>query len=356
MEKALGWRPDAVGVCIPVRDEAALLPDLLSALARQHHPGDLRMIVCFMLDGCTDASADIVARIGSGHGLDIMIDSIVRPPMANAGRARRRAMAMGQAALSNCAQAALLTTDADSVPADDWITANLRALEQADVVAGRIERRVAPVDRHRRANAVQTRVESYYDRLFVLRRTLDPVPWEAPRTHHYTSGASLAFRGGAYADIGGFPPRAAAEDATVVDAAHDHGLCVRRDAEVVVRTSSRIHGRAAGGLADHLRDLEHADALPSMAHPADEAWRYVGHAAARNAFAAIKAGASLDPLAERFALTSDQVGEVLGGAPNAEAFAMRVVPGRPSGVRSVKLDEAEKALLGCEQSIMGELQ
>ncbi len=226
----------------------------------------------------------------------------------------------------------LISTDADSVPAPGWLAANLRALGHADVVAGRIVR-------HGSACAVQDRVERYYDALFALRRRLDPVAWEASFTHHYASGASLAFRAETYAALGGFEPVPSGEDGRLVDAAHRAGWRVRRDAAVVVETSSRRHGRAQGGLADHLRALDHTAALPTMAHPEDRAWRDRAQAAARGAF-----GGDLTLLAHRLARSLHELAAIAAASPNAEAFATHAVGGISGGERIVSLDIAEDAL------------
>lgn len=326
---------------MPVRDEAALFPRLLDAMVDQRLPDGPPVVLCILLDGCMDASADVVDRYRRDAALSIVVDRVARAD-PNAGRARRRAMALGIRALSDRTDAALLTTDADSVPAPGWIAANLAGLTEADVVAGRIER-IAEPGADAAVDAAQTRVEAYYDQLFALRRAIDPVPWEAARTHHYTSGASLAFRRTAYEALGGFPPCASGEDARIVDAAHAAGLRVRRDADVLVRTSSRQRGRAAGGLADHLSTLRPGAPI-TMAHPADAAWRYTRQAAARRAYDELVAGAGAGPLASMLGIDAASVASTLAEARNAEAFAMRVVPDPPWGMRTVTLDEAEIAL------------
>lgn len=321
-------------MCVPVRDEAALLPRLLDALAAQQDIGGVAVTLCVAFDACTDASERIVAAKAMPHALR----TAALPPGAapNAGRARRAAMALGLQEASG--EAALLTTDADSVPAPDWIAANLRALEVADVVSGRITRDRAFAD------VVQDRLERYYDALHALRRRIDPVPWEAPATHHYTAGASLAFRAKVYTALGGFAERPSAEDALIVDEAHRAGVRVRRDAAVRVETSSRRAGRAVGGLADHLRQLaERPAGAIRVAHPERAAWHYTGHAAARHAFGRLDEG-TVTRLAASIARDPASVREVAATSPNAEAFAMRVVPGHPQGERPVGLDEAETAL------------
>lgn len=327
-----------MAVCIPVRNEAALLPALLDAMTRQRI--DAHLSLCFLFDDCTDASERIVADRAPYLPFAVLTSIGEGGDAPDAGRARRGALALGEAAVAGQRCAALLTTDADSVPASDWVAANSRALAVADVVAGRIVRDDA------RPDSAQDRLEAYYDRLFAMRRMLDPVPWEAPETHHYTGGASLAFRAAAYTALGGFRHRRSGEDAAIVDEAHRAGLRVRRDAAVLVETSSRPVGRAIGGLADHLRALAGGARLDAIrvSHPDDAAWQYRGHAAARRGFAALAGGAAPEPLARRIGVAAATIGDVARACPNAEAFAMRIVPGAPGGERLIGLVQAEDAL------------
>lgn len=320
-----------VAVCVPVRDEAAHLPQFLDALADQTDRG---FLLCILYDGCTDRGDGIVADREPGLPFAIRTAHIDRHP-PNAGRARRAAMELG---LGNVASdGVILSTDADSIPACNWIQANIDALNKADIVAGRIVRDGLNV------SPAQDRVEAYYDDLFRLRRAIDPVSWEAPDPHHYTSGASMAFHVSAYRALGGFEAVPSAEDARMIDAAHRHGLRVRRDGAVEVKTSSRLAGRAANGLADHLRRLGDVSApTPTMSHPADAARRYAGHAAARAAWGDL--AAHLSVLSDTIERDKDDIESIAAGAPNAEAFAMRVVPDAPGGERIVELDEAERGL------------
>jgi hypothetical protein len=207
------------------------------------------------------------------------------------------------------------------------------------VVTGRITRA------GERPCPLQDRVEAYYDRLFALRRRLDPVPWEAPVTHHHSGGANLGIRLGAYRAVGGFVALASGEDARLVDDAARAGLRVRRDAACVVHTSDRRVGRASGGLSLALRHLDGIDAARvSVAHPADAAWQYRHQAAARAAFAA----GQPQGIARALGLAEDHVAGVAADCPNGEAFAMRIVPVPPGGVRTVALPVAEAELAALE--------
>lgn len=319
-----------VAICIPARNEAAELPGLFDALDRLcPRP----FAICLLLDGCRDDSAELVRRYRERAGPPVRAIA-AQPGCANVGEARHRAMQAGLAALGG-ADGLLLTTDADSRPAPDWVASMTIALAKAEFVAGRIIRRAE------RPSPLQDRIETYYDALFALRRQIDPVPWEAAATHHYGGGANLGIRASAYRALGGFAPLASGEDAALLDAAARAGLRVRRDGGCVVETSDRRDGRCAGGLAHALRGADLGDATTTIvAHPADAAWQYRLHAAARVAFDAGRPG----QVAAALSLTPDHVIGVARDCPNGEAFAMRIVPVPPGGMRSVPLPVAEAAL------------
>jgi hypothetical protein len=249
-------------------------------------------------------------------------------------------MAMGLAILDG-RDGLLFSTDADSRPAPDWIGAGAAALSSSDVVAGRIVRQDAAAD------PVQSRVERYFDRLHACRRRIDPVPWEAIDTHHFGGGANIAVRASVYRALDGFRPLPQAEDAVFLDDAARAGFRVRRDAALVVETSSRRNGRAAGGLASALRSLDDG-AVPEVAHPFGVAWQAHGHALARRAFAGIADPRGREALGRFIGLTADHVLGVARDCPNAEAFAMRVVPACPVDRGLVPLGVAEAAVAELE--------
>ena len=328
--------PSSIAICVPVRDEAVRLPALIDALVNQVLP-DSPVTLCFFFDGCHDASEDVLARYPAPP-MRIATARVHPGAKPNAGRARAAAMALGLRETGE--NGLLLTTDADSVPARDWVVRCTAALEHAEIVTGRIVREQCHDGRR------QDRVEVYLDRLHALRRRLDPVPWEAGTTHHFTGGANMAFRAEAYTALGGFAPLASGEDAAIIDEAARAGIRVRRDAATVVTTSSRRNGRAPDGLA---AALLHGDAGcgPIVSHPEDAAWQYVRHAQARSSFTTLNDRMVLHRFARVLTLTPDHVIGVARDCPNAEAFAMRIVPA-PPGERHVSLDVAERALLALE--------
>ena len=340
------FNPAIIAVCVPVRNESALLPRLLTALEGQTVLAGAAVRLCFLLDACHDRSGAIIEHFARRAPWPVLMRaSPAAGGVANAGRARHAAMAMGAEAVADYGEAALLTTDADSEPAPDWIAACCRALATSDVVAGRIVRDAATI------SPAQDRLEEYCDRLHWLRRQCDPVPWDCPHGHHMTGGANLAFRADAYRALGGFATIAAGEDGAIVDAAHRLGLRVRRERSAIVTTSARQHGRAVAGLADHLRGLARTGVLPEVGHPEDAVWQYRGHAAARASHAERHDPNVVARLASLLLVDVAHVERIAATAPNAEAFATHVVPAAPGSARTMPLDIAEDALTRLETAV-----
>ncbi len=123
----------------------------------------------------------------------------------------------------------LLHTDADTTVPPDWALAHLRhAAAAACGVAGTahldVPDELSPEARRR------------YPR--ILRDGLDG------DRHRHVYGANLGVRADAYLAVGGFPAHG------LWRRLQDGGSALARPAELQVRTSARLRGRAAGGLAD----------------------------------------------------------------------------------------------------------
>lgn len=326
-------------ICVPARNEAALLPGLLRAIGGQSVSRNV-LHLCLYLDDCRDGSAALLGRLGATLPFRLTVGHGPTGKAPNAGAARRAALAMALAHLGE-ADGLLFTTDADSLPYPDWIATGVRALQEAEVVAGRIVRADGAAD------VRQCRIERYYDRLHRHRRLIDPVPWEAHDSHHFGGGANIAIRASAYRQLGGFLPLESGEDARLLDDAGRAGLRVRRDGAMLVETSSRREGRVVGGLAGLLRALDHGEP-PPMADPRGTAWQWRGHAAARRSFQVIDQVDVRVALGRHLGLTSDHILGVARDCPNAEAFAMRVVPAPAEHDAMVPLTVAETLLSDLE--------
>ena len=329
-----------IAICIPARDESDRLPRLFDAIERLVVPPGASIALCLLLDGCIDGSATVCGDYARRSRHSVHIATVERRD-ANAGIARHRAMRLGASVLG-AQGGVLLTTDAHTWPRNDWLLATMAALQEADLIVGN----VVCGGGHGEDGA--DRVELYYARLFALRRHADPVPWEATHFHHHASGANMAMRADIYAALGGFPPLASGEDARLVDDAARAGFRVRHDAASVVHSSARRDGRARDGLAANLRDRDR-NGLDNIrvAHPVDQAWQYRAHALARIAFET----GDMTNVSSAIGLTLDHLLGVARDCPNAEAFAMRVVPVPPGGMRQVPLAVAETALAALHQSV-----
>lgn len=257
-------------VAIPAKDEAEHLTVCLGALASQtaRSGGPSRaglFEVVLLANNCTDGTVELArAAAPSLPFLLHLVEEKLPPPLANAGEARRRAMdlALERLEAQSAERPVILTTDADSRVGLDWIEANLAAIDEgADAVLGRL---ALDQDAIRLPEALHRRgaLEAEYESLLAeMNAVLDPLVWN-PWPHHATvSGASIAITADAYRTIGGLPRTPLGEDKALIAELVHHDAKVRFSSEIEVVTSARLHGRAAGGVADTLRlRMEQPDA------------------------------------------------------------------------------------------------
>ena len=253
-------------VVLPARNEAAHLPASLAALAAQAgmdgSPLDRAGFeVILLANNCGDASAAIARRFAAAHrGLRLhVVETTLPPAQANIGYVRRLLMDEAATRLESigCPEAAIVSTDADTRVAPDWLAANLRELAAgSDAVGGRIltddSVRPSPAAlRIRRIDAAHALLRSR------LASLLDPRPFDPWPCHHQHFGASLAVTARAYRLAGGVPDVPYLEDDALVRALERVDLRVRRSPHARVTTSSRLDGRAAVGLSWQLRQWAH---------------------------------------------------------------------------------------------------
>ncbi len=245
-------------VCVPARSEARRLPALVAALDQQRDLTRPLRVVLF-LNNCDDRSLEVAEQAASKAGrCDVRILERQFPPgLAHAGSARRVAMEAGAAWLdaAGAADGALLTTDADAIPAEDWVVRSLAALDAgADVAAAalmgdpREEAWFSPalrraIDEVLAAQALAVTLED----------GIDPTPGDPAPRHADSSGGGLALRLLTYRAVGGCPPLPFREDLAMVDAVRRLGGVLRRDPGIRVTVSARLRGRAPGGMADTVR-------------------------------------------------------------------------------------------------------
>ena len=238
-------------IAVPARDEADHLPAtlerVLRAVTRARDQGLVeRAAVVVAAHRCDDATA-AVARVALHREpcSAVLQDEI----STTVGQVRDRALRHGLGLLDEPASCRtstwLLSTDADTSVGPDWVVGLLT--EAASTEAVSVVGTVA-LDQWLGTPASAA---AYARTLAAKMITGSPT-----HQHDHVYGANLAVRLDAYLDVGGFPHVGHGEDQQLVDRLAAAGHRVLRTRAVEVTTSGRHVGRAAGGLADHLRGLE----------------------------------------------------------------------------------------------------
>jgi hypothetical protein len=249
-------RAPAAIVAIPVRDEADHIAHCLRALDGQVGiaPGSLGIVL--LVNNSSDGTLGIVEDLAPrlAHPLRVIERN---SPEANAGWARRGAMDAAADWLeeNGIRDGLVLTTDADSSVAPDWVARNLAAVAAgADAVAGQVVLDVEDEARLPASLRARGLLEETYERLLTeLAARLDPDPQDPWPTHWTQSGASLAVTLAAYRQVDGMPPIALGDDRAFISRLKAANLVVRHTPDIVVATSGRLEGRAKGGVADTMR-------------------------------------------------------------------------------------------------------
>jgi cellulose synthase/poly-beta-1,6-N-acetylglucosamine synthase-like glycosyltransferase len=128
-------------VTVPARDEAAYLPRLVRALARQEDlagqplpPGSVEVLL--LLNNCSDGTPAVARAFGASHPAPGLRVAEVRFEAAEAhmGRARQVLMDAALARFHTLARpdGLILTTDADTRPDADWIAAQAAEVARAE--------------------------------------------------------------------------------------------------------------------------------------------------------------------------------------------------------------------------------
>ena len=331
-------------VAVPVRDEALRVGACVTALAEQRDewgrlldPRSFEAVLLF--NNCSDDSLAVACRAAAGTGLRLhCLEATLPAQVAHVGWARRLAMEAAALRLrrAGAPDGVVLTTDADSEVAPDWVFRNLRAIDAgADLVAGALLpepsefARLAEGVRHRHGRL--THYRRLLDRLVHL---IDPDPADPWPRHSDEPGASLAIRLPIYERIGGLPPEPWNEDLSLVQAVRRIDGRIRHAPEVVVKTSCRLEGRAARGMAATLSRWQE-DAPPDVADGIPAVVAVVRalrlRALVRQSYAA-RARAPAGPterLGRALGLTPDEVRYLLRGP--CLGLALERVLGRPGG-------------------------
>ncbi|MPY67343.1 glycosyltransferase [Deinococcus sp. SDU3-2] len=265
--------PPRTVVAVPARNEAGRIGRAVRALAAQVGAGGRPLTgyeVWILVNNSADDTAGRAMQASPVGGPVRVLSCTLPPGQANVVGARRAALELAAARLGEDPDGLIVTTDADSVPAPDWLWQLQRAVcSGADAACGRILLR--PEERARLPGLVRrVYLQDAAYRLAAERLTarLNPDPFDPWPRHHQHFGANLALTLRAYREVGGVPDVPHLEDVALVQSLRRHDLRVRRTPHARVHTSARLSGRVSLGLSTQLAEW-HAD-------PA--AWRVPGAA------------------------------------------------------------------------------
>ncbi len=247
-------------VVIPVRNEAKTILASLQAFIRQKQlngkPIDFECFELLVLaNNCTDNSVDLIRKFQQKHSfLHVYLTEVHLPnENANIGYVRRLLMNDAYQRLRNNALGAgvIMTTDSDSVVADQWIISNLKEISAgADAVGGRITINSAQLRKmDKLCREVHLLDDEYRLLIAELEGLIDDLPFDVIPRHYQHFNASFAVTTQIYEKAGGIPDVKILEDCAFYDRLQNIDAKVRHSFNVNVYTSSRHIGRCEMGLS-----------------------------------------------------------------------------------------------------------
>jgi glucosyl-3-phosphoglycerate synthase len=247
MRPAAPNRSLKASVVVPARDEQDLIGACLRALAAQTDVAPEEYEVLLVLDRCTDETETRAREVAAANP-ELRL-RFLEGPGTGSGLARRVGMEAACARLlaARGPDGLICSTDADTVVAPDWLSAQLRAVEAgARAIGGRID---LADTRDLPQGVLRWHAEN--SRLRYEKVLADP--YRAGKAEHWQfSGASLALTAGTYAGIGGLRPQESLEDEHLEEVLRGNGVPIERLLSVRVTTSARLKGRASRGLSHDL--------------------------------------------------------------------------------------------------------
>ena len=268
-------------VVIPVRNEEEQLHGVIEALAGQRDLDGTALTpasyeILLLLNNCNDQTSRVVRELQDRFPrLHLYWAEVCfAPEEAHVGKARQALFdaAFQRFQVLQRPDGVILTTDADTRPAADWIAQNENEIAKGvDAVGGRILLEPAEL----------AALPAGVRRLFLLdigyRRALEemhalfvPAAHDPFPRHHQNFGGSLAITAASYGRAGGMPLRPFREDVALYQAIVHSGGLFRHSEAVRVYTSARVIGRAARGLADAIGwwDAQVREAAPVLVESA----------------------------------------------------------------------------------------
>jgi len=232
-----------VFVCIPARDEQALILRCMAALAPQLLP--MRAAIVLVVNNTCDATAEIALAKAQEWRLPVVLwEGDIEK--GGVGAARRLGTRLIRDLFPRCRL--LLSTDADAVPSPGWIAAMVQALDRADAATGVVQPIAAefdgmPEDFHRLTDLHERYLKLTEDFLSLA----DPAG--ASMGLNRASGANFGVRFAAYDSVGGYAPLAFHEDRDLHARLRSAGMRIVHAQQAIVHVSMRAEGRAPNGMS-----------------------------------------------------------------------------------------------------------
>lgn len=244
-------RRQGIAIAIPAKNEQEHILACLDAIDRAAAWIEGTVTIVVLANDCTDRTVALLESWEGYHAALAWSAVSLLPGAQHAGWARRLALDAAAAVLTDDRDL-LLSTDADTNVAPDWIARTIAHFAAGnDAVAGRAL--TTRLDRAALGRSARRRLDQlgrYYTAVDYLRAAGEPTDHDSWPRHFYEGGASIAVSLELYRRIGGAPTPPVAEDRALFDRIRDHGGRIRHPLDVRVFTSCRTAGRAPGGMAD----------------------------------------------------------------------------------------------------------
>lgn len=250
-----------VSVVIPVKDEEYYIEKVLHCFVSQidleGNQFDRNFFeILILANNCSDLSVNYIKHFQQEHPeINLFFeDVLLLPKHSNIGFVRKTLMDCANARLLNNGGGIIMTTDGDTLVAEDWIAQNIAEIEKgADAVGGRILIEDDEMENLDETTQLFHFTDEKYQLLtaqlegFIMNNEADPNP-----RHHQHFNGSFAVSTECYIRSGGVPEVKNLEDCAFFDRLQRMDAKVRHSFHVKVYTSARCIGRTDIGLSYQL--------------------------------------------------------------------------------------------------------
>lgn len=255
-----------ITVCIPARDEAALIGATLAALGAQRAldgaplPPNFFEVLIYA-NNCSDDTVTVAREVAARlpRVPIFVLERTLRAGRAHIGTARKHVLDVAAARFLRARRPAgiVASLDSDTLADPHWIAWIAHEMRGRDAVAGHVtiaerdqERLLAPV------RLLYARELTYRRLLAEVEALVDPNPDDPQPRHGSFVGASFAVTAACYVAAGGLPPRRRLEDLAFVHALVRIDARIRYSPHVRATTSARVSARVEGGFGTFIAGLQ----------------------------------------------------------------------------------------------------